>query len=94
MTFIVGYSPTDIKAIGKNNTFWRALDKVVKEVPEHKQLFVLMDPNARTGRKGGGRLGNDFGVRDIKFSAPTVDTLSTIMVSDSFHFLPMMGLHG
>ncbi|CAN0406305.1 unnamed protein product, partial [Ascophyllum nodosum] len=65
VTFIVGYSPTDIKAIGKNNTFWRALDRVVKEVPEHKQLFVLMDPNARTGRKGGGRLGNDFGVRDI-----------------------------
>ena len=28
----------------------------MKEVPEHEQLFVLMDANARTGRRGGGKL--------------------------------------
>ena len=28
----------------------------MKEVPEHEQLFVLMDANARTRRRGGGKL--------------------------------------
>ena len=31
----------------------------MKEVPEHEQLFVLMDANARTGRRGGGKLGSE-----------------------------------
>ena len=31
----------------------------MKEVPEHEQLFVLMDANKRTGRRGGGKLGNE-----------------------------------
>ena len=29
----------------------------------------------------------------MKFSVPTAVIFSTIMVSDSFHFLPIMGLH-
>ena len=56
----------------------------MKEVPEYEQLFVLMDANARTGRKGGGKLGsgeckvigaygrdtlNDNGERPLSFSA-------------------------
>ena len=28
-------------------------------MPEHEQLFVLIDPNARTGRRGGGKLGSE-----------------------------------
>ena len=28
-------------------------------MPEHEQLFVLMDANARTGRRGGGKLGSE-----------------------------------
>ena len=31
----------------------------MKEVPEHEQLFVLMDPNASTGRRGEGKLGSE-----------------------------------
>ena len=31
----------------------------MKKVPEHKQLFELMDANARTGRRGGGKLGSE-----------------------------------
>ena len=31
----------------------------MKEVPEHEQLFVLMDANVRTGRRGGGKLGSE-----------------------------------
>ena len=56
----------------------------MKEVPEHEQLFVLMDANARPGRRGGGKLGseeckvlgafgrdilNDNGERLLSFSA-------------------------
>ena len=49
MTFVVGYAPTDTQSLRKKNAFWTALERVVKEVPEHEQLFVLMDANARTG---------------------------------------------
>ena len=84
MTFVVGYAPTDTQSLRKKNAFWTALKRVVKEVPEHEQLFVLMDANARTGRRGGGKLGseeckvlgaygrdnlNDNGERLLSFSA-------------------------
>ena len=64
--------------------FWTALERVVKNVPELEQLFVLMDANARTGRRGGGKMGseeykmlgaygrdalNDNGERLLSFSA-------------------------
>ena len=56
----------------------------MKEVPEREQLFVLMDANARSGKRGGGKLGsedckvlgacgrhtlNDNGERLLSFSA-------------------------
>ena len=59
MTLVVGYVPTDTQSIGKKHAFWTALDRVVKEVPEHEQLFVLTDANARTGRREGGMLGSE-----------------------------------
>ena len=59
VTFVVGYAPTDTQSLRKKNAFWTALERVVKEVPEHEQLFVLMDANARTGRRGGGKLGSE-----------------------------------
>ena len=58
-TFVVGYAPTDTQSVGEKNAFWTALERAVKEVPEHEQLFVLMDANARTGRRGGGKLGSE-----------------------------------
>ena len=58
VTFAVGYAPTDTQSVGKKNAIWTALERVVKEVPEHEQLFVLMDAIARTGRRGGGKLGS------------------------------------
>ena len=84
VTFVVGYAPTDTQSVGKKNAFWTALERVVREVPENEQLFVLMDANARTGRRGGGKLGseeckalgaygrdtlNDNGKRLLSFSA-------------------------
>ena len=59
MTFVVGYAPTDAQSFGGKHTFWTALDRAVKEVPEHEQLFVSIVTNARTGRRGGGRLGSE-----------------------------------
>ena len=59
MTFAVGYAPTDTQSLRKNNAFWTALERLVKEVPGHEQLFVLMDANARTGRREGGKLGSE-----------------------------------
>ena len=58
VTFVVGYAPTDTQSVGKENVFWTSLKRVVKEVLENEQLFVLMDANARTGRRGGGKLGS------------------------------------
>ena len=59
VTFVVEYAPTDTQSLREKNAFWTALERVVKEVPEHQQLFVSMDANARTGRRGGGKLGSE-----------------------------------
>ena len=82
MTFVVGYAPTDTQSVGKKNAFCTVLERVVKEVLEHEQLFV--DANARTGRRRGGKMGseeckvhgaygrdnlNDNGDRLLSFSA-------------------------
>ena len=34
------------------------MDRAVEEVPKHEQLFVLMDANARTGRREKGQVGS------------------------------------
>ena len=66
-----------------------ALGRVVKEVPEHEQLFALMDTNARTGRRGGG----GSGVTSLNFSMSKAEILSTMMVSSYQPFVPIMVLH-
>ena len=40
------------------HVFWMILARAVKEVPIHEQLFVLMDANARTGRREKGGVGS------------------------------------
>ena len=59
MTSIVRYAPTDIQSVGEKKVFWTALERVVIGVPEHEQQLMLMDANARTGRRGGGKLGSE-----------------------------------
>ena len=88
MTFVVGYALTNIQSVGEKHAFWKDLERVVKEVPEHGKLFVLMDANARTGI----REGESWGMRSVKFSVPTAEIHSTIMVSDSFRFSVNHGL--
>ena len=68
VTFVVGYAPTDTQAVGGKNAFWTALDRVVKEEPEHEQLFVLMETNAPMGRRR--KKGSAMTVKGVKFSVP------------------------
>ena len=60
-------------------------------MPEHNQLFVLVDANARTGRRGGD--GEGLAVRSVKFSVPTAEIRSMKNGGDSFPFLRIMGLY-
>ena len=51
VTFVVAYAPTETSNASNKHAFWTSLDRAVKKVPKHEQLFVLMDANARTGRR-------------------------------------------
>ena len=55
VAFFVAYAPTETYNASIKHAIWTTLDRAVKEVPRHEQLFVLMDTNVRTGRreKGG-----------------------------------------
>ena len=55
VTFVVAYAPTEPQNANNKHAFWTSLDRVVEEVPKHEQLFVLMDANARTGRREKGQ---------------------------------------
>ncbi|CAB1103351.1 unnamed protein product [Ectocarpus sp. CCAP 1310/34] len=60
VTFVVGYAPTETfrtTAGGDPNakdSFWTALDAAIREVHSRDHLVVLMDANARTGRRRDG----------------------------------------
>ena len=58
VTFFVAYAPTETHNASNKRAFWATLDRAVKKVPRHKQLFVLMDANARTGRREKGEVGS------------------------------------
>ena len=61
VTFFVVYAPTETQNASNKHTFWTTLDGAVEEVPRHEQLFVVMDTNARTGKREKGGVGSkDF----------------------------------
>ena len=66
VTSFVAYAPTEIHDASKKHAFLTTLDRAVKDVPRHEQLFVLMDANARTGtrEKGGVRIKDNKILRD------------------------------
>ena len=51
VTFVVAYTLTETQNASNKHAFWTSLNRVVKGVPKHEQLFVLMDANARTRRR-------------------------------------------
>ena len=58
VTLVVAYAPTETQNASNKHAFWTNLDRVVEELPKHEQLFVLMDANARTGRREKGQVGS------------------------------------
>ena len=54
----MAYAPTETQNASNKHAFWTTLDRAVEEVPRHEQLFVLMDANARTGRREKGGVGS------------------------------------
>ena len=56
--FFVAYAPTETQDASNSRAFWTSLDRAVKKVPKHEQLFVLIDANARTGRSEKGQVGS------------------------------------
>ena len=66
VTFFVAYALTETHGASKKHAFWTTLDRAVKDVPRHEQLFVLMGANARTGRREKGGVGS----KDNKILGP------------------------
>ena len=62
LKFLAAYGPTQSTRDGGKNELsgQPALDGIVKEMPKHEQLFVLIGGNARMGRRGGGRPGSEY----------------------------------
>ena len=58
VTFFVAYAPTETQNGSNKHALWTTLDRVVEEAPRQKQLFVLMDANARTGKREEGGVGS------------------------------------
>ena len=58
VAFVVAYAPTEPQNANIKHAFRTSLDRVVEEVPKHEQLFVLMDANARMGRREKGQVGS------------------------------------
>ncbi|CAB1117139.1 unnamed protein product [Ectocarpus sp. CCAP 1310/34] len=60
VAFVVGYAPTETVRttaggdVNAKDSFWTALDAAIREVHSRDHLVVLMDANARTGRRRDG----------------------------------------
>ena len=67
MTSVVEYVPTDTQAVRKKHAFWTALDRVIREVPEHEQWFGSKECKV-LGFYGRDTF-NDNGERVLSFSA-------------------------
>ena len=78
------------KLLQQSTLFGQPWDRVVKEVPGHEQLFVLM---GMPTHELGGEEGGDLGVRMVESSAPTAETRSMITITDNWFSLPVMALH-
>ena len=64
---------TETQNASNKYAFWASLARAVEGVPKHEQMFVLMDANARTGRREKGEVGS----KDSKiFGAYGRDTLN------------------
>ena len=51
VNFISAYAPTEVTKDETKQAFWDRLDSLVQRIPAKECLYVLMDANARTGRR-------------------------------------------
>ena len=58
-TFFVAHASTEIQNASNKHEFWTTLDRAVEVVPRHEHLFVLLDANARTGKRAKGGVGSN-----------------------------------
>ena len=58
VTFFVAYAPTETQNSSNKHAFWTSLNRAVEEVPNYEQLFMLIDVNARPGRREKGHKGS------------------------------------
>lgn len=63
VSFVVAYALTETANVGRKTSFCTALDNTVQVVPSHEQSSIVMDTNARTGKRGGGGVGS----KDTKY---------------------------
>ena len=59
---MVGYAPTEPSDSENKRAFWHRLDSVVQRIPRKDCPFVLVDANARTGKKIEGERTEDDGI--------------------------------
>ena len=56
VNFVSAYAPTEVSKDETKQAFWDRLDNLVQRIPAKECLYVLMDANARTGRREGENL--------------------------------------
>ena len=81
VTFVVAYAPTETQNANKKHAFWTSLDRVVDEIPKHEQLFVLMDANARTGKREKGQVGSKNGKLLCAYGRDTLNENGELLLS-------------
>ena len=62
VSFISAYAPTEVTKDETKQAFWDRFDSLVQRIPAKECLYVLMDANARTGRKIEGESLQDEGI--------------------------------
>ena len=62
VNFVSAYAPTEVSKDETKQTFWDRLDSLVQWIPAKECVYVLMDANARTGRRNEGESLQDEGI--------------------------------
>ncbi|CAN0346235.1 unnamed protein product [Pylaiella littoralis] len=51
VAFVVAYAPTETNGTSDKDGFWPSVRETVNAVPSREHVVVMMDANARTGRR-------------------------------------------
>ena len=62
VNFVSAYAPTEVSKDETKQAFWDRFDSLVQRIPAKECLYVLMDANARTGRRIEGESLQDEGI--------------------------------